>query len=105
MSGHVMEVVDPYDGGWTVCRGCRAQGTFTESPAGECPSPYKSDRQLLAESLERETALRAEVERLRNSLERINLRAETFVADGIGMGAESVEAIAGITRKALEAGT
>jgi hypothetical protein len=70
MNSHIMETIDPYDGGMTACRGCGARGTFTENPRGECPTPYKSDGQLLADAIERETALRAEVEALRKDAER-----------------------------------
>lgn len=57
MSGHVIQVDDPYDDGLISCRGCRATGTFSALPLGACPTPYKSPEQLLAESLVRESAL------------------------------------------------
>ena len=94
MNSHVMEVVDPYDAGLTSCRGCRAPGTFSESPSGACPTPYKSPEQLLAESLARESALQerlnvtdqrvddlqAEVEALRKNAERYQ-----FIRDAGGL--------------------
>lgn len=57
MSKHCNEAVEGDDGGLVICRGCKARGTFTELPAGECPTPYKPDRVLLAESMAREQAL------------------------------------------------
>jgi len=57
MNKHFNDAVDPYDGGLTICRGCKAQGTFTELPDGDCPTPYKPDSVLLAESMAREQAL------------------------------------------------
>ncbi|MGF0237178.1 hypothetical protein ACQR3P_30545 [Rhodococcus sp. IEGM1300] len=57
MSKHCNEAVEGDDGGLVICRGCKARGTYTELPAGECPTPYKSDRALLAESIAREQAL------------------------------------------------
>jgi hypothetical protein len=57
MSKHFNEAVEGDDGGLVICRGCKAQGTYSELPGGECPTPYKSDRVLLAESMAREQAL------------------------------------------------
>lgn len=59
MNKHFNEAVEGDDGGLVICRGCKAQGTYTELPAGECPTPYKSDRVLLAESMAREQALQS----------------------------------------------
>jgi hypothetical protein len=72
MSKHFNVAVDPYDGGLTVCRGCKAQGTFTELPDGDCPRPYKPDSVLLAESLAREQALQ---QRLNAADQRIDEQA------------------------------
>ncbi|MHD0644406.1 hypothetical protein ACYPKM_02065 [Pseudomonas aeruginosa] len=66
---HVIEVVDPYDDGVTRCLGCRQWGTFDHQPAGACPTPYRTDKELLAEALEREAALKLQVESLRAELE------------------------------------
>jgi len=51
--------VEPDDGGSVVCLGCRqyVYGSLTETPPGECPTPYKSPAQLLAESQAREAEL------------------------------------------------
>ena len=57
MSKHCNEAVEGDDGGLVICRGCKARGTFTEHPAGECPTPYKPDRIQLAESMAREQTL------------------------------------------------
>lgn len=91
MSAHIMEVVDPYDDGTTVCRGCRAQGTFTEVPGGDCPTPYKSDRQLLAEALERVTSLRA---LLAECAEYLNTNNLTSIGHGSILHRKMIEAAA-----------
>lgn len=57
MSKHFNEAVEGDDGGLVICRGCKAHGTYAEPPSGECPAPYKSDADMLAESLAREQAL------------------------------------------------
>ncbi|MHA6138457.1 hypothetical protein ACX3YC_13610 [Pseudomonas mohnii] len=57
MNKHSNEAVEGDDGGLVICRGCKARGTYAEPPSGECPTPYKSDRVLLAESMAREQAL------------------------------------------------
>lgn len=57
MDTHVNEVIEPHDGGFTVCRGCKAEGSLAEPPRGECPTPYKPDSVLLEESMAREQAL------------------------------------------------
>lgn len=65
---HVLYAFDGDDGGDVRCRGCDARGSYALPPAGECPSPYKSNRRLLAESLAREAALRLELAALRAHL-------------------------------------
>lgn len=64
MSKHVMECVDLDDGGSRRCLGCRqfVHGNLTETPPGECQTPYKSPKQLLDEALAREATLREERE-------------------------------------------
>jgi len=62
---HALYAFDGDDGGDVRCRGCAARGSYAEPPAGVCPTPYKSDRQLLAESLAREAVLRDELAALR----------------------------------------
>ena len=57
MSKHFNEAVEGDDGGPVICRGCKGDGTYAEPPSGECPTPYKSNAVLLAESLAREQAL------------------------------------------------
>ena len=57
MNKHFNEAVEGDDGGLLICRGCKSRGTYTELPGGECPTPYKPDRVLLAESMAREQAL------------------------------------------------
>lgn len=57
MSKHFNVAVEGDDGGLVICQGCKSRGTYTELPAGECPTPYKSDSLLLAESMAREQAL------------------------------------------------
>lgn len=57
MNKHFNEAVEGDDGGLVICRGCKAQGTYTELPNGECPTPFKPDRVLLEESKVREQAL------------------------------------------------
>lgn len=65
---HVMEGVEMDDGGSRRCLGCNqyVYGSLTELPPGECPTPYKSPKRLLAESVARETALREELESLKH---------------------------------------
>jgi hypothetical protein len=55
--------VEMDDGGSRRCLGCRqfVYGNLTETPPGECPTPYKSPKQLLDESVAREAALREEL--------------------------------------------
>ncbi|WP_395601180.1 hypothetical protein AB4P95_30175 (plasmid) [Pseudomonas sp. A1437] len=67
---HVMDCVDLDDGGSRRCLGCRqfVHGNLTETPPGECPTPYKSPKQLLDEALAREAALREELAELREEL-------------------------------------
>lgn len=52
MNKHVMAGLDGADGGTTQCLGCRqyVYGSLIEVPPGECPTPYKSPTQLLAET-------------------------------------------------------
>lgn len=57
MNKHSNEAVEGDDGGLVICRGCKARGTYAEPPSGKCPTPYKSDSVLLAESMAREQAL------------------------------------------------
>lgn len=57
MNKHFNEAVEGDDGGLVICRGCKARGSYTEPPGGECPTPYKPDSVLLAESMAREQAL------------------------------------------------
>lgn len=57
MSKHFNVAVEGDDGGLVICQGCKSRGTYTELPAGECPTPYKPDSVLLAESMAREQAL------------------------------------------------
>lgn len=57
MSKHFNEAVEGDDGGLVICRGCKAPGTYAEPPSGKCPTPYKSETILLAESMAREQAL------------------------------------------------
>ncbi|MGY1950078.1 hypothetical protein [Pseudomonas pergaminensis] len=57
MSKHFNEAVEGDDGGLVICRGCKARSTYAAMPNGKCPTPYKSDRALLDESLAREQAL------------------------------------------------
>lgn len=70
MSKHVMVGVDGDDGGTVQCLGCRqyVYGSLTESPPGECQAPYKSPKQLLAESVAREAALRDELAQTKDVL-------------------------------------
>jgi chromosome segregation ATPase len=65
-----MDCVDLDDGGSRRCLGCRqfVHGNLTETPPGECPTPYKSPKQLLDEALAREAALREELAELREEL-------------------------------------
>lgn len=65
MNKHVMVCVEMDDGGSRRCLGCNqyVYGSLTELPPGECPTPYKSPKQLLAESVAREAALRLELGR------------------------------------------
>ena len=67
---HVMVGVEGDDGGTVQCLGCRqyVYGSLTETPPGECPTPYKSPKQLLDEALAREAALREELAELREEL-------------------------------------
>lgn len=62
---HELYAFDGDDGGDVRCRGCDARGSYDEPPSGKCPTPYRSDRQLLDEALAREAALRAELAELR----------------------------------------
>lgn len=57
MNTHFNEAIEADDGGFVVCRGCKAEGSFAEPPRGECPTPYKPASVLLEESLAREQAL------------------------------------------------
>ena len=77
MNKHVMSCVELDDGGSMVCRGCRqwVHGSLTETPPGECPTPYKSPEQLLAESVAREAALRVQLHDAATSLETISKQA------------------------------
>lgn len=61
-AAHVMAVADPYDGGLTYCLGCDSGGTFSDVPAGECPTPYKTAKQHQADNAE----LRAELDGLQS---------------------------------------
>lgn len=63
---HVMVGVELDDGGTVQCLGCRqyVHGSLTGTPPGECPTPYKSPKQLLDESVAREAALREELAEL-----------------------------------------
>lgn len=67
MTNHVMEAVDLDDGGSVRCLGCRqfVYGSLTATPPGECPTPYKSPQQQLAESLAREANLVDQLEQKR----------------------------------------
>jgi hypothetical protein len=70
MNKHVMVVVHGaagVDGSSAQCLGCGQYmyGSLTQRPLGECPTPYKSPAQLLAESVAREAALREELAQLR----------------------------------------
>lgn len=57
MNKHFNEAVEGDDGGLVICRGCKARGAYAELPSGECPTPYKPNKVLLAESMAREQAL------------------------------------------------
>jgi hypothetical protein len=57
MNTHFNEAIEADDGGFVVCRGCKAEGSFAEPPRGKCPTPYKPASVLLEESLAREQAL------------------------------------------------
>ncbi|MDG9809485.1 MULTISPECIES: hypothetical protein [Pseudomonas] len=62
---HSLYAVDGDVGGDVRCRGCDARGSYDELPKGKCPTPYRSDRQLLDEALTREAALRTELAELK----------------------------------------
>ena len=76
MSKHVMVGVDGDDGGTVQCLGCRqyVYGSLTETPPGECPTPYKSTARLLAESVAREAVLREELAKVDQTLMTRSLR-------------------------------
>lgn len=83
MNKHFNEAVEGDDGGLVICRGCKVRGTYTELPRGECPTPYKSDRVLLAESMAREQALQL---RLNAADQRIDeLTAQHHSEDSLDM--------------------
>lgn len=108
MSKHCNEAVEGDDGGLVICRGCKARGTYTELPAGECPTPYKSDRVLLAESIAREQALQLRlnaadqrIDEQGVALMQIHDRADAFAEDECSMRVASVEVIRDIAARAL----
>ena len=72
MNKHVMAGLDGADGGTTQCLGCRqyVYGSLIEVPPGECPTPYKSPTQLLAEAVAREAALRDELGAVKGEYDR-----------------------------------
>lgn len=49
VSRHRIEVIDPYDERPVVCLGCGRQGDIDNPITGDCPTPYKSRKQLLLE--------------------------------------------------------
>lgn len=76
MSKHFNEAVEGDDGGLVICRGCKARGTYSELPTGQCPSPYKSDAVLLAESLAREQALQQRLNAADQRIDELTKRKE-----------------------------
>lgn len=49
VSRHQVVAIDPYDERPCVCIGCGLEGDIDNPITGECPTPYKSRKQLLVE--------------------------------------------------------
>jgi len=90
---HSNEAVEGDDGGLVICRGCKAQGTFAEPPSGECPTPYKSDRVLLAESMAREQALQQRLNAADQRIDELQEEREKLIAHGRNQGLDEASTL------------
>ncbi|WP_246541714.1 hypothetical protein [Pseudomonas rustica] len=109
MNTHFNDAIEADDGGFVVCRGCKAEGSFAEPPRGECPTPYKPASVLLEESLAREQALQMRLnaaDQRIDELEALLLRSnELFYAiqgDPGAVPSSSIDAMRGEVFTALK---
>ncbi|QSL85984.1 hypothetical protein [Pseudomonas atacamensis] len=93
MSKHSNEAVEGDDGGLVICRGCKVRGTYAEPPSGECPAPYKSDADLLAESLAREQALQQRLNAADQKIDELAQEREGLIAYGRSNGLDEASTV------------
>jgi hypothetical protein len=93
MNKHSNEAVEGDDGGLVICRGCKAHGTFAEPPSGECPTPYKPDRVLLAESMAREQALQLRLNEADQRFDDLQEERQKLIAYGRSLGLDEASTL------------